>query len=172
MRKINLLLLLSCLFVTVARSQNSPPPQAPEKAYMKDAGIPSFPILEMDSVTIFNTAHIPKGKKTAILFFSPSCSHCLNFIKSLLANMDSVKKVQFYMITAVHDMDMIRSFYKEYDIKKYKNIKLVGRDKDFFFITHYGLVHFPGVALYDEKKKFVHFMEGEITVSDIYKYVH
>ncbi len=178
MRKIFSLLIVFGFFALRADAQNNAQPQVqqiqaePEKPYMKDPILPSFNILKMDSITVFNTDKIPKGKKTGIMFFDPHCSHCINFTKVLLAGMDSVKDVQFYMITSSHEMTALRDFYKEYNLSKYKNIKVVGRDMDFFFINHYGLNHFPGVVLYDEHKKFIKFFQGEITVKDIYISIH
>ena len=86
--------------------------------------------------------------------------------------MDSIKNIQFYLFTAFHDMGMLRDFYKEYHLADYKNIKVVGRDYEFFFFSYYGTKFVPDIALYDEQKKLVKLIEGETTASEIYKCIH
>ncbi len=142
------------------------------KPYQKSPSLPVFNIRMMDSVTIFNTFNIPKGKKTMILFFSPDCKHCNAQMKILVKGMDSLSNVQFYMITPVHSMTELRSFYEKYHLADFKNIALVGRDYEFFFGTFYGIKVVPDMALYDEQKKIIKLFEGVTTISEVYKYTH
>lgn len=142
------------------------------KPYQKTPSLPVFNIRMMDSVTIFNTFNIPKGKKTMIVFFSPDCKHCNAQMKELVKGMDSLSDVQFYMITPVHSMTELRAFYEKYHLGNFKNIALVGRDYEFFFGTFYGIKVVPDMALYDEQKKIIKLFEGNTTVSEIYKYTH
>ena len=151
-----------------------PPPQPEQKApYLTAKEYPSFKILETDSVTVFNTSGVPKGRKSALVFFDPNCSHCIAFFQKLLPAMDSFKNVDFYLMTVMHDMSKVRKFCEDNDIKKYKNIKVVGRDMDFAFIPYFGLRNFPGIALYDKHKKVIHFFEGEGTkTGELHKYAN
>ena len=142
------------------------------KPYQKYPTLPAFNILQMDSVAIFNTYNIPEGKPTAIMLFSPDCQHCKRTIKALEAGMDSIKNIQFYLVTEAHDMADIREFYKEHHLAGYKNIQMVGRDYEFFFLSFYGVKFVPDIALYDEHKKLVTLIEGETTASKIYNYIH
>lgn len=142
------------------------------KPYQKFPVLPAFNILQMDSTTIFNTYNIPSGKPIALMLFSPDCKHCKKTIKALLAGMDSIKNVQFYLVTAAHSVTEIREFYKEHHMADYKNIVMVGRDFEFFFFSYYQTKFVPDIALYDSRKKLVKLIEGETTASEIYKYVH
>jgi thiol-disulfide isomerase/thioredoxin len=140
--------------------------------YQKYPTLPAFNILLMDSVTIFNTYNIPEGKPIAIMLFSPDCKHCKRTIMALEAGMDSIKNVQFYLVTAAHNMADIREFYKEHHLNDYKNIQIVGRDYEFFFMSFYGVKFVPDIALYDEHKKLVKLIDNETKASEVYKYIH
>jgi len=140
--------------------------------YQKYPALPAFNIMLLDSATIFNTYNIPEGKPVVILFFDPDCKHCKVEIRLLLAGMDSLKDVRFYFITSVHDFGKIRKFYGEYELKEYKNIEVVGRDYEYFFITYYGVKFVPDLVIYDEHKNLVKFFDGHVSVSDLYKLTH
>ncbi len=170
-----ILLLILLMYVTVVRAQ--PPidtikkdPTDTLKPYQKYPKLPAFNIRMMDSVTIFNTFNIPYGKKTLIVFFSPDCKHCQRTVKALTRGMDSISNVQIYMITPMHSMTELRTFYDKYHLGDYKNIVMAGRDYEFFFGTFYGISVVPDLALYDEHKKIIKLFQGETTASDIYPY--
>jgi len=142
------------------------------KPYQKYPKLPAFNIRLMDSVTIFNTYNIPAGKKTMLVFFSPDCGHCQSLIKHLCKKMDSLENVQFYMITPIHSMRELRNFYENYHLADFKNIQLAGRDYEFFFTTFYGIKVVPDLVLYDEHKKLIKLFEGNVSVTELYKYTH
>jgi len=142
------------------------------RPYQKYPTLPAFNIRLMDSVTIFNTYNIPLGKPTAIMLFSPDCKHCKRTIKAILRGMDSIKNIQFYMVTPAHSMQDIRDFYNEHHLADYKNIQVVGRDYEFFFFSYYQTKFVPDIVLYDEHKKLVKLIEGETNASELYKYIH
>ncbi len=142
------------------------------KPYQKSTKLPVFNIQLMDSATIFNTYNIPKGKKTALMLFFPDCKHCKRTMKNLIAGMDSLKDVQFYLMTSVHSMTELKKFYEEHHLADFENIKIVGRDYEFFFAPYFGTRVVPDIAIYDENKKFVKLFEGETTVKQLYEYTH
>jgi thioredoxin-related protein len=176
MRTIFFLILLLGIFIMPATARESNDTaqhsQATDtlKPYQKYPKLPAFNIRMMDSVTVFNTYNIPEGRKTMIVFFSPDCKHCQSLVKHLLKGMDSLENVQFYMITPVHSMTDLRNFYEKYHLAEYKNIKLVGRDYEFFFGTFYGIKVVPDLALYDEHKMLIKLFEGNVPIAELYKY--
>jgi len=155
-----------------AQTANTPATTDTLKPYQKYPTLPAFNIKLMDSATIFNTYNIPEGKPIAIMLFSPDCSHCKRTIKSLIKGMDSIKDIQFYLVTGFHDYAAIRAFYEEHHLSRYENIKVVGRDYEYFFIDYYKTKFVPDIALYDAHKKLVKLIEGETTASEVYKYIH
>lgn len=171
--------LLSFLSVGLYAQDHSAPatpqnvPARPPAPYLKDTELPDFKILETDSATYFHTGSIPTGKRSVLIFFDPGCSHCINFLDKLFPAMDSFKNVNFYMMSVVHDVSKLAKFENDYHIENYKNIKIVGKDVDFFFISHYGIQRFPGAAIYDKHKNIVKLLESdEVTVAALYEHTH
>jgi len=142
------------------------------KPYQKYPTLPAFNIRLADSGTIFNTYNIPEGKPIALMLFSPDCDHCKRTIKSLIKGMDSIKNIQFYLISGYHDYGAIREFYEKHHLGDYENIKVVGRDYEYFFIDFYKTKFVPDIALYDAHKKLIKLIEGETTANEVYKYIH
>ena len=177
MRKILFALALLSLGATTGRAQGEAAKKEKNatdtlRPYQKNPTLPAFNIRLMDSVTIFNTYNIPDGKPVAIMLFSPECKHCKRTIKALTKGMDSIKNIQFYLVTGFHDMAAIKAFYEEHHLADYPNIKVVGRDYEFFFLSFYQTKIVPDIALYDAHKKLVTLIEGETTATEIHKYIH
>jgi thiol-disulfide isomerase/thioredoxin len=170
-----ILQLLSGLAYAQQPPQMPPPPPPGSdtmRLYEKKPDLPEFKIMLMDSVTIFNTADIPKGKPIMFVFFDPGCKHCKDFTQKMVEAMDSLQDVRIYMLTFSHDLASLRGFCTEYHLNDYKNIKLIGRDYEFFYMTFYAVMAYPDVAIYDKKKKFVKHFAGEIPVTELYNYTH
>ena len=173
-----LLVLLAICFITNSFAQekgelkNKQAQIIDSLPYQKYPTLPAFNIMLLDSSTIVNTYNIPDGKPTLIMFFDPECSHCKMITKILMDNMDSLKDIRFYMITSVHDLNKIRKFYDDFHLADYKNIEVVGRDYEYFFITYYGVKYVPDMVLYDGHKKLVKFFEGHVTTTELYNLTH
>jgi hypothetical protein len=143
-----------------------------ELPYKKYPTLPAFNILEMDSTTIFNTFNIPKGHYVALMAFDPDCHHCKDFTRKLTAEMDSLKNINFYLCTPVHDISAIKKFYDDFHLGDFKNIKVVGRDYEFFYHDFYKVKFVPDIALYDKDKNLIKLFEANATVKDLYDYTH
>ena len=176
MKRICLLLILIRLAIFNGYSQEMPPPPPPGsdtvKKYEKDPNLPNFKILLLDSSTVFNTSEIPKGKPILLVYFDPTCKHCQEFTKNLLIGMDSLKDVRIYMFSLTHDMNSLRTFYSDYNLADYKNIKVVGREPYFFYLQYYSVMSFPDIAVYDKHKQFVKHFSGGASVTELYKCTH
>jgi thiol-disulfide isomerase/thioredoxin len=167
------ILLAICLvfFTSVLSAQVADnAPAADTLPYLKYPKLPAFNIMRLDSTTIFNTYYIPTGKPILIMFFDPDCSHCKDFMPTMAKAMDSLKDIRIYMIAATSNMRAIQKFYDTYELGKYKNIEVVGRDYEFFFISYYGVRYIPDFALYDEHKKLIKLFESRITVDELYRH--
>lgn len=139
-----LLFLQSSLFAQSDRRQ----------PYEKNPSLPAFFILETDSSTIFNTYHIGEGKPSVIFYFSPDCDHCHVTCKELLSEMKSMKDADFYFATFA-PLTLLKPFEEQYELKKYPNIKVVGKDYQYFFPTYFAITTVPCVVVYDTKKQLV-----------------
>ena len=140
--------------------------------YKLNPELPQFNIRLLDSASIFNTKSITKGRPTVLMLFSPDCSHCQKMTEMLLANIDSLSNIDFYMVSNAHNVADIRKFADKYKLAGYKNIKVVGQDYDFFFLTHYGTKFVPDFALYDSKKKLIKLFESTVTITELYDATH
>jgi len=140
--------------------------------YLKYPTLPAFNVRLTDSETIFNTYNIEKGRAAMIILFSPDCSHCQAFFKKLLPAMDSFKNIDFYLVTLYSKMNVLRDFYKTEGFEKYSNIKVVGRDYEFFCPAFYGLTSIPDLMLYDKNKKLVKLIDHPKKIEDIYEVTH
>jgi hypothetical protein len=86
--------------------------------------------------------------------------------------MDSLKDIDMYFVTASPGMTGVREFYKEYGLAKYKNVKVVGRDYEYFFVDFFSVHSMPSLALYGPDKKFVRLFISHATVKDLYDETH
>jgi thiol-disulfide isomerase/thioredoxin len=178
MSRIALLTFFYCLVLFGANAQS---PEALHKLlqmpkdslpYMKNPTLPSFNVLLLDSATVYNTATIPEGRPSVIMFFSPTCGHCKLATEHLLSRMDSLKNIDFYLVSNAHNVTDIMKFSKEYHLGDYPNIQLVGQDYEFFFISFYAAKFVPDFALYDKHKKLVSLFESNVTVKELYDATH
>lgn len=172
--KFRLILAASLLsFCTSVSAQNRKPPPPPDfnrdsLPYKSNPDLPVFNILLKDSVTTFNSFNIPKGRPIALMLFSPDCKHCSDAMDAITHGMDSLRNVRFYLMTLSSDMTGIRKFYNDHGLEKFDNIEVVGCDYDFFYLTFFGAMQVPDIALYDSHKKLVHLFEPPFTVRQIY----
>lgn len=133
--------------------------------YLKHPEMPAFKIQLMDSVSSLNTFNIKPGKKTVLMLFSPDCEHCQHMADSMKNHLEELKSANIYMFSFMELKD-IKKFAEKYKLNKEKNITF-GKDTDFFFAGFYRLTSVPGIAVYDEKKKFVKLFNGGAKITDI-----
>lgn len=99
------------------------------------------------------------------MFFSPSCEHCQHQTKDMIAGMDSLKDVQIVMAT-YQPFEEMTTFYKDYQLSKYHNIKM-GRDTKWFLPAFFRMKSLPYLALYDKNGNLITTFEGNHTVAKL-----
>lgn len=139
-------------------------------AYLHSPALPAFNIELLDGEHQINTGEAPEGKPTVLMFFSPDCEHCKTVTQKLLARMDSLSGVQFYLVTPVN-LNLTRAFANELHLDQYPNI-IIGRDYNFYFPTFFHVDHVPYLALYDRKKQFVHLYDGHVKMEELIRVVN
>jgi len=156
-------LLLSSLFLLMATAilAQSDSIKAP---YLRFPTIPPFTLLKIDSSKL-TREDLSKNKKTLIMYFSPDCDHCKHQTDSMLAAINQFRDIQILMAT-YQPLKEMRSFYKQYKIAKYQNIKL-GRDTHFFFPPYYKIVNLPFMILYNNKGKLITTFEGSTPITKL-----
>lgn len=130
--------------------------------------LPEFSIMLMDSSTIFNSKSIPTGKPIVLMLFSPGCQHCSDAIDTILKGMDMLNDVRFYLISTMQSMTMIRKFYNDHHLERYKNIEAIGWDFDFFYLEDYGTMQIPDFAVYTKNKKLIKLFEVNMSARELY----
>lgn len=134
--------------------------------YEKNLSLPAFFILETDSSTIFNTYNIEEGKPAILFYFSPDCEHCHITCKELLASMDSMKNADFYFATFA-PISLLKPFEEEYHLHNYPNIRVVGKDYQYFFPPYFAITTVPCVVVYDRKKQMVKRFADAIRIPEL-----
>lgn len=134
--------------------------------------LPAFNIRLTDSFTIFNTFHIAKGKPSIIILFDPDCKHCKMFTEEFMKQIDKMADVNFYWVTHNASNTMLKDFAAKHNFANYPQIKVVGRDYEFFFLDYYGVRSLPSIVVYDKNKMVVKLFEGNATFEDLYQATH
>lgn len=140
--------------------------QAPPPAYKQNKFIPGFELQLVDN-TVFSSAKLKKNVPLIIMFFSPTCDHCIHQFEDFVKNMNQLKKIQIVMAT-YQPIEELREFSKKYQLTKYPNIT-AGRDTKFFFPPFYQIRNFPYLAFYDRQGKLIDTFEGNMTIPNIVK---
>lgn len=99
--------------------------------YQKNKNLPSFSIRLLDSITIFNTKSIQKGKPTVFVLFSPDCDHCAQLAREIKTDVLQFDQVNFFMVSPPMPLFDIKMFAHINALVDKKQI-IVGQDIDFF----------------------------------------
>lgn len=119
----------------------------------KTKAFPKFDLLRTDS-SHFKSSSVKNGEPAMLIYFSPTCDHCRQFISDLLKNMQSFKQYQIILVTYI-DLPEIKKFENDYQLKKYKNIITGTEGADFTVRYFYNVGTFPFTALYNKNKTLV-----------------
>jgi cytochrome oxidase Cu insertion factor (SCO1/SenC/PrrC family) len=155
-----LLILVAFFSLNTAFSQEVVAP------FKKNPHIPSFR-LETVSHGEFKTEKLKKNVPTIIIFFSPSCEHCIHQMDAMMKRPTDLKKFQIVMAT-YQPIEELVEFDKKYNLAKHPNF-ITGRDVDYFLPPFYQVANFPHFVYYDKSEKLIGSSEGNISVDDILK---
>jgi thiol-disulfide isomerase/thioredoxin len=133
---------------------------APLKTGLEGTALPAFSLLLMDSTTRFNSSSLPADKPIVLFYFSPDCPYCRAQTESIISNIESLKDIQFCMLT-YWDFGEIKDYYKKYKLNKYSNI-VVGQDYSGFFGEHFKTQSVPYIAIYDKNKILTQVLIGNV----------
>jgi thiol-disulfide isomerase/thioredoxin len=120
---------------------------APKEIKTKREGqaMPSFNILLSDGISYYTTKDI-QGKPIVIFYFSPSCPYCRMETRRIINNMNELKNIKFIFI-ASNNFPLMKNFYKEFEIEKYKNI-ILGFDIKKEVVRYYKSTAVPFLSFY------------------------
>ena len=138
--------------------------QAPDTpAFKKNPVVPSLYLLQADSTTF--TQGDVKHEPTLIMYFSPTCDHCVHQWEDMVKNKEALQHIQIIMATYQPFEEML-DFYKKEMIASYPNIKM-GRDEKFGLPGFFRMRSLPFQALYDKNGKLITTFEGNVKVEKL-----
>jgi thiol-disulfide isomerase/thioredoxin len=142
--------------VTFAQSENPP--------YKLNKKLPDF---ELETVANgkFTTAMVKKNTPVIIMFFSPTCDHCIHQFEAMKKRIGDFKKFQIIMPT-IQPVEELAEFNKKYELGKHPNI-ITGRDASYFFPPFFQIANFPYLAFYDKQQKLISTHEGNMSVDSM-----
>ncbi len=116
-------------------------------------------IIKLTNGQIFNSKQLAKGP-VVLIYFSPDCSHCVEFTEDMLKNYQIFASKQIVMIT-FQDMSMLKPFVQKLKLTQYPNIKVGTEGKSYIVQKYYQIQSFPFIALHDKMGNLVTTYQGE-----------
>jgi thiol-disulfide isomerase/thioredoxin len=140
----------------------------PQKTGKEGKPMPAFKILLTDSSTWVKTNEFPDGQASVLFYFSPYCPYCKVQTKQIVENIDKLKNIHFYFISAF-PISLLKAYTKEFELAKYPNIQ-VGMDITRAVSDYFEIIGVPYLAIYGKDKKLTKsFMGGKVYSNQIKK---
>lgn len=155
-----LLSALALVMINVSFAQSENPP------YKQNRKLPDFELQTVSNGN-FTTAKIKKNTPVIIMFFSPSCDHCIHQFEAMKKRITQFKNYQIIMPT-IQPIEEVAAFNKKYELQKHPNI-ITGQDTKYFFPPFFQIANFPYLAFYDKNQKLISTHEGNMSVDDMLK---
>ena len=127
--------------------------------------IPKFKIMNIVDSSKFTDENLQKNKKTIIIYFGADCGHCTYFTKKMMDSLSMFQNTQIVMASS-SEYSHIQKFVEDNKLASCPFIT-VGRDGDYFFISHYEIRQFPTAIVYDENGKYIKRFESEMSISEL-----
>lgn len=111
--------------------------------------IPPFRIQLVSGDSLFSK-DVKKDKPFMLVYFSPTCEHCLEFTRNFLQKISAFGNTQILFISYLPLPD-IEKFEKDFSLSKYASIQVGTEGYAFIIQRFYNIMNFPFIALYDKK---------------------
>lgn len=125
--------------------------------------IPDFNLLQTNDNLI--KSEKLSNHPTMIMYFSPTCSHCIHQMDEMVKKMKLLKKIDILMVT-YQPIEELKKFEINYNLAKYKNIQS-GRDINYSLPVFYRIESLPFMVLYDKNKKLITHFQGNVDIEKI-----
>jgi thioredoxin-related protein len=127
--------------------------------------IPKFKIMNIVDSSKFTDENLQKDKKTILIYFGADCGHCNYFTKKMMDSLSLFQNTQIVMVSS-SEYTHIQKFAEDNKLASCPFIT-VGRDGDYFFVSHYEIRMFPTAIVYNKKGKYVKRFESEMSISEL-----
>jgi thioredoxin-related protein len=152
------------LFFSISVSTSIFAQEKPSDAKPKNV-IPKFKIMNILDSSKFTDENLQKDKKTILIYFGADCGHCTYFTKKMMDSLSLFQNTQIVMVSS-SEYNHIQKFAEDNKLASCPFIT-VGRDGDYFFISHYEIRQFPTAIVYNKKGKYVKRFESEMSISEL-----
>lgn len=127
--------------------------------------LPTFSFLDPKTNALLSSGQIPGGQPIIFLYFKTDCPFCQAETRSLIRNIDSLKGVRLYFLTAMPVSDL-NAFSSEYHLNDFANI-ITGKDYQYSFARTFKPQTVPYMAIYDGEKKLIRIFKGSVPLGMI-----
>ncbi len=127
--------------------------------------VPAYNLLDLNEKKFSSGSVQQKGKSLVVVYFSPLCSHCLEFTENLTSNLKKFKQVQFLFVSA-YPLDDIKTFAITRGLNKMPQFK-IGQDPDFNMGRFYELKEIPSIFVYSKSGKFKKAFNAKLKMEDL-----
>lgn len=154
---------LFCVLATAAMAQPATKDAPTFETYKK---IPAYSLQDLSGGSFMANAVQQKNKTLVVVYFSPTCSHCISFTENLTASLKRFsRQVQFLFVSAYPVAD-IRSFAATQGLLKMPNFKMAF-DADFALGRFYLLKEIPAIFVYNPQGKLARHFDSHVVMNDL-----
>ena len=133
--------------------------------YSQSGKIPPFKMIQANG-KLFSAQDLPIGKPVIIIYFSPDCEDCHNFIEAMLLRMDDFWNASIAMIT-YQPVPNVAQYVLKNKLNIYPNI-YVGTEESFFIVRYYyNVKRFPFIALYNKNGDLIKIWAKNENIDDL-----
>ncbi len=113
--------------------------------------VPPFKIL-LTNGSYFGYKDLEINKSLMLIYFSPDCDHCRDFIHTLRAKMGYLIGIQIIMVS-YFPLKSLQQFNKDYKLGEFSNIKIGTEGNSFLIPGYFKIGKFPFTVLYNKVGK-------------------
>ena len=132
--------------------------------------IPPFRMIRQDG-RMFKAESLPAGKPIMIIYFSPECEDCQEFMNKIMNRIDDFKSVSIAMITFL-PVESLSQFIRKNDLDQHPNFYVGTEGSTFLVRDYYQIEPLLFVALYTKDGDLVKQYSGrEIDFNDFLEHL-
>ncbi|NIG56464.1 TlpA disulfide reductase family protein [Chitinophaga sp. Cy-1792] len=140
--------LLPLLLVVLLVASCQEPPAPPFSSGKEGERILNITYQLKDSASYATVDTMP-GKAAVLFFLTTECPYCRAEVRALTEHADSLKHIQFYLLTIGKPAD-VKAYSDEFKLDKYPNIS-IGIDTGRVMMKYFGIRGVPYIAVYNKQ---------------------
>lgn len=157
--------------VALAKEQEAQAKAQAEKPMTKiGSKLPAFYANSSDD-KIFSDTSLPLNKKFILVFFNPTCDHCMQFCKKVYQNISTLKDVTCLFVTGNNLWSELPEFIKLSKVTPSDKLVIAAEVTELskLLFNYYGI---PQIMLYDQNKILQKVFYKDADIDSIQHYLH